>query len=66
MLRETQDFLRSVRRELFTVQSREFWEIEDRGVSFYFVEPEHRPSVELFFSWVMKESPVPLEIPQSA
>jgi hypothetical protein len=66
MMRETQEFLRSVKRDLFTVQSREFWEIEDRGVSFYFVEPEHRPSVELFFSWVMKESPIPLEIAQSA
>jgi hypothetical protein len=66
MADETQDFLRTVKRDLFAVQSREFWEIEDRGVAFYFVEAEHRPSVELFFSWLLKETPAPLEIVQSA
>jgi hypothetical protein len=66
MAAETQDFLRTVKRDLFAVRSREFWEIEDRGVSFFFVEPEHRQSVELFFSWLLKEKPVPLEIVHSA
>jgi hypothetical protein len=66
MMTETQEFLRTVKRDLFAVESREFWEIEDRGVSFYYVEPEDRPSVELFFSWALKEKPVPLEIAQSA
>ena len=66
MANETQDFLRTVRRDLFALTSKEFWEIEDRGVSFYYVEEEHRPSVELFFSWLLKEKPVPLEIVHSA
>lgn len=66
MMTETQDFLKTVKRDLFAVKSKQFWEIEDRGVSFYYLEPEHRPSVELFFSWALKEKPMPLELVQSA
>lgn len=66
MAEETQDFLRTVKRDLFALKTKEFWEIEDRGVSFYFVEPEHRASVELFFSWLLKETPGPLEMVQIA
>jgi hypothetical protein len=67
MMSETQDFLKTVKRDLFSGKSKEFWEIEDRGVSFDYLEPEHRPSVELFFSWALKEkAPPPLELVQSA
>lgn len=66
MATESQEFLQNIRRELFRTVTREFWEIEDRGVSFYYVEEEHRPSVERFFSWLLGERPLPAEIARSA
>ncbi len=66
MAGETQDFLRTVKRDLFTTQSKEFWEIEDRGVSFYYVEESHRESVERFFSGLLREPATPKEAAQIA
>jgi hypothetical protein len=63
---ESQELLRSVRRDLFALGTKDFWEIEDRGVSFYFVEAEHRESLKVFFSWLLKEQPVPLDFAHSA
>jgi hypothetical protein len=56
---EKKDFLISIKRELFGVTTKEFWEIEDRGVSFYYVAPEERESMELFFSWLLGEKEPP-------
>ena len=56
MAGESKDFLRSVKRDLFGTTSREFWEIEDRGVSFYYVDQENRESLETFFAWALGES----------
>jgi len=53
---EKKDFLLSIKKELFGVTSKEFWEIEDRGVSFYYVAEEERESMEIFFSWLLGES----------
>ena len=66
MAAENRDFLAGVRAELFATQSKEFWEIEDRGVSFYYVDEPHRPSVNEFFAWLLGERPLPREIAQSA
>jgi Predicted membrane protein (DUF2254) len=66
MAAETREFLAGIRQELFATQSREFWEIEDRGVSFYYVEEPHRESVTQFFAWLLGERPLPREIAQSA
>ncbi len=66
MTAENRAFLASVRAELFATQSKEFWEIEDRGVSFYYVDEPHRPSVNEFFAWLLGERPLPREIAQSA
>jgi len=66
MAEESEEFLRVIRRDLFATRSREFWEIEDRGVSFYYVDPEERPGVEKFFSWLLKEQPLPQDLAQSA
>jgi hypothetical protein len=66
MAGETQEFLRTVRRDLFNTTSRDFWEIEDRGVSFYFVEEAHRESVERFFSGLIKDASPPQEKAQIA
>jgi hypothetical protein len=66
MASESQEFLRTVRRDLFSTQSREFWEIEDRGVSFYYVEEAHRESVEQFFAGLIQEPGSPKETAQIA
>lgn len=66
MATESREFLQNIRRELFRTTTREFWEIEDRGVSFFYVEEEHRPSVERFFAWLLGERPLPAEIAKSA
>lgn len=66
MASESQEFLRAVRRDLFSTQSREFWEIEDRGVSFYYVEKAHRESVEQFFASLIREPGSVKETDQSA
>jgi hypothetical protein len=66
MAGETQEFLRTVKRDLFSTQSREFWEIEDRGVSFYYVEEAHRESVERFFAGLIREPSAPPESAQIA
>ena len=52
---EDKEFLLAIKKELFGVTSREFWEIEDRGVSFFYVRPEERESMEIFFSWLLGE-----------
>ncbi|MCZ6553188.1 MAG: hypothetical protein O7A67_05235, partial [SAR324 cluster bacterium] len=54
---EDKEFLRSVKRDLYSVTSKEFWEIEDRGVSFYYVAEDQRQSMEDFFAWLLDESP---------
>ena len=66
MSNDPPEFLSQLREELFANQSREFWEIEDRGVSFYYVEELHRESVGKFFSWLLGENPLPIQISQSA
>lgn len=66
MAGEAREFLAAIRGELFATQTREFWEIEDRGVSFYYVEEPQRESVNEFFSWLLGERPLPRESAQSA
>ena len=66
MAGESREFLAGIRQELFDTHSREFWEIEDRGVSFYYVEESRRESVDAFFAWLLGERPLPQEIAQSA
>ena len=52
---EPEALLEAVQNELSRDQSREFLEIEDRGVSFYYVEPERREALEAFFRQVRKK-----------
>jgi hypothetical protein len=53
---EKRDFLLSLKKDLFGVTTKEFWEIEDRGVSFYYVSETERESMETFFSWLLGEA----------
>ncbi|MBI4081760.1 MAG: DUF2254 domain-containing protein [Candidatus Lambdaproteobacteria bacterium] len=62
MREESPEFVRSVKRDLFANTTREFWEIEDRGVSFYYVDEHNRESVEQFFSWLLGDSQPPFPL----
>ncbi|AUX46699.1 hypothetical protein SOCE26_082080 [Sorangium cellulosum] len=48
---ERPDRLRSIRAELLAVTSNEFWEINDRGAVFEYIEPERRQLIHRFFEW---------------
>ena len=63
---ESRGFHPGIHTGSFTTQSREFREIEDRGVSFYYVGEPHRESVHEFFSWLLGKRPLPHGAAQSA
>jgi hypothetical protein len=48
---ERPDRLRSIRAELLAVTTDEFWEINDRGAVFEYLDPERRQLVHRFFEW---------------
>ena len=41
----------SIRDELLSVQTPEFWEISDRGVNFDFLDAERKKTLDRFFAW---------------
>jgi hypothetical protein len=41
----------SIRDELLSVRSPEYWEVIDRGVNFDYLSPERKQKLEQFFSW---------------
>jgi hypothetical protein len=43
--------LASIRQELQSIRTREFWEINDRGINFDYLEDERRQALETYFSW---------------
>lgn len=43
--------LASIRDELFSVKSPEYWEITDRGSNFDYLPPERKRNLTVFFSW---------------
>ena len=43
--------LTSIREELARIESKDFWEIIDRGVTFDYLEPDRRATLEVFFGW---------------
>ncbi|MCS6798765.1 MAG: DUF2254 domain-containing protein [Myxococcota bacterium] len=51
MERERPERLASIRDELLTVESRQFWEVSDRGVNFDYLPPERRAHLLDFFGW---------------
>jgi len=48
---ERLDRLRSIRLEMLGVTTNEFWEINERGVVFEYIEPERRALLHRFFEW---------------
>ena len=59
MRNEPQDRLLIIQRQLGTVESKEFWEIIDRGRNFEYMRPEHRDCLDTFFSWLRIEASAP-------
>jgi hypothetical protein len=48
---ERPDRLRSIRAEMLAITSSEFWEINDRGGVFEYIDPERRQYIQRFFEW---------------
>jgi len=51
MLEEPHDRLRSIWQELESLESREFWEVNDRGTNFDYLAPEQKNQLEAYFAW---------------
>ena len=51
MREDTAERLGSIRDELLGVQSKDFWEISDRGGNFDYLPPERKEKLRIFFSW---------------
>jgi hypothetical protein len=57
---ERPDRLRSIKIEMLGVTTNEFWEINERGVVFEYIEPDRRALLQRFFEWFPHlESPRP-------
>ena len=41
----------SINQELLQIESKEYWEVIDRGANFDYLEPRRREKLEEFFSW---------------
>lgn len=55
MAHEPAERLRSIRQELESIESPEFWEIIDRGTNFDYLEPARKKMLARFFSWFGEE-----------
>jgi hypothetical protein len=51
MKHERAERLRSIRDELEKVESKDFWEVIDRGTNFDYLPPERKKALETFFGW---------------
>lgn len=51
MADEPHERLRSIWQELESLESREFWEVNDRGTNFDYLAPEQKNQLETYFGW---------------
>lgn len=51
MAMETPDRLRSIRDELLSITSKDFWEVTDRGTNFDYVDEPRKARLREFFGW---------------
>ncbi len=51
MKEERPERLRSIHDELLAVQSKDFWEVVDRGTNLDYLEPQRKEQLKVFFSW---------------
>ncbi len=43
--------MQSIRDELLAIESKDFWEVSDRGGNFDYLEPSRKEQLKVFFSW---------------
>jgi hypothetical protein len=55
---EPTDRLRSIWQELLALDSREFWEVNDRGSNFDYLTPDQKAKLGTFFAWFSGLEPV--------
>jgi hypothetical protein len=48
---ERAERLRSIRDELLRIESKDFWEVIDRGTNFDYVDANRKAQLKVFFSW---------------
>jgi hypothetical protein len=56
---ERPERLRSIRDEMLRIESKDFWEVIDRGTNFDYVDDARKAQLKVFFSWfpsLMKEA----------
>jgi hypothetical protein len=51
MAAETADRLRSIRDEMLSITSKEFWEVVDRGTNFDYLDERRKQKLREFFDW---------------
>jgi hypothetical protein len=48
---EQPERLRSICDELLRIESKDFWEVIDRGTNFDYVDEQRKEKLKVFFSW---------------
>ncbi len=56
MREESPDRLHSIRDELLSIESKDFWEISDRGGNFDYLDPARKEKLRVFFAWFREVS----------
>jgi hypothetical protein len=66
MAHERPERLRSIHEELAGVESKDYWEIIDRGTNFDYLPPERKEALERFFAWDTAAQAAPVVAPKEA
>jgi hypothetical protein len=56
MRQESAERMRSIRDEMLGIQSKDFWEISDRGGNFDYLTPDRKKMLGIFFAWFREVS----------
>jgi hypothetical protein len=70
MRHESAERLRSIRDEMLSIETKDFWEISDRGGNFDYLEPARKEMLKVFFGWFAETSgelkTVSLDVPDGS
>ncbi len=68
MTLESTDRLRSIRDEMLSIRSKEFWEIIDRGTNFDYLDDDRKDKLREFFGWFseLDNGVIPLAVASTA
>lgn len=65
MAMEPRHRLSAIRDELMRVETKDYWEIIDRGRNFEFMPPRQKEAMHVFFSWFEQLAPAPASPPSA-